>query len=306
MFRKNPLAAIIAVLCLCMPSPAATGIAAIPTPDPAKLQLDSSFTAWETPSKPRAMILSIHGFGLHKGAFAAFAHRMVKEGIAVYAIDVRGFGSWTDPRVKYQKVDFYSTLIDVGTLLPWLSKIHPGVPTFLLGESMGGAIAVQATAMFPDNVHGLIASVPGNEYFRANQTNMDVVLHLVRPDTPFDISEQVVERATDKKELKSSWRKDPKSRLTLSPLELFEFHQFMKKSHELARRIDHTPVLMLHGVQDKLAKPDGTFKIFNELATKDKDLMMISGSEHLIFEDAQFNEPVIDVVLNWIGKHIRI
>jgi alpha-beta hydrolase superfamily lysophospholipase len=274
-----------------------------PSATPTQPQLDSSFTAWETSAPPRAMILSIHGFGLYKGAFDAFAKRMVQERIAVYAVDVRGFGSWAQAGVKYQKVDFYSTLIDIGSMLSWLKRIHPGVPVFLLGESMGGAIALQSTAMFPDSVDGLIASVPGNEYFRANQANMDVVLHLVRPNTPFDISQEVVDRATSKGSLKSSWREDPKARLSLTPKELFEFHQFMKRSHQLARHIDRTPVLILQGGQDRLAKPDGTIKLFNEITSKQKDLVMVGSSEHLIFEGAQFDDHIIALVKSWIDQH---
>jgi acylglycerol lipase len=267
--------------------------------------LEPAFTAWETPpgTRPKAMILSIHGFGLYKGSFDAFARRMVKEGVAVYAIDVRGFGSWAKPGVKYQKVDFYSTLIDVGSSLSWLKRIHPAVPIFLLGESMGGAIALQGTAMFPDAVSGLIASVPGNEYFKANEANVDVVLHMVRPDTPFDISEKVIERASSKAQLKTSWKHNPNARLQLSPRELVEFHQFMKKSHQLAHHIDKTPVLMLHGGQDRLSKPDGTIRLFNELGTTEKSLVMVGSSEHLIFEDAQFDEHIIAVVASWIEKH---
>jgi acylglycerol lipase len=306
-FRTSLAATAIAVLITCTAALASEIAALAPANASVQPHMDPSLTAWEISSgtTPKAMILSIHGFGLYKGAFDAFAQRMVKNGIAVYAIDVRGFGSWAKPGVKVQKIDFYSTLIDVGSMVSWLKRIHPGVPIFLLGESMGGAIALQATALFPDSVSGLIASVPGNEYFQANEANMDVVLHLVRPDTPFDVSEKVVEKATSKPYLKKSWKGNPNARLQLSPRELLEFHQFMKKSHQMARRIDKTPVLMLHGGQDRLSKPDGTIKLFNELESKDKNLVMLGSSEHLIFEDAQFDEHIIAMVSSWIDKHCR-
>lgn len=310
MFSKLKLAGLVVALCAqasLAPGAQTAELAAATSGDRGTTQLDSSFVAWETPdTKPRAMLLSIHGFGLHKGAFDPFARRMVQLGVAVYALDVRGFGSWTEDGVKHRKVDFYNTLIDVGTHISWLQRIHPGVPIFLLGESMGGAVALQATAMFPDSVKGLIASVPGNEYFGASQTSLDVARRFVRrPHKPIDLSPEVVDRATDKGELKKSWKNDPAARLQLEPLEILEFHQFMKRSHQMAKRIDRTPVLMLHGVQDKLSKPDGTIKLFKELQTKDKNLVMFGHSEHLILEDAQFDQHIIEVVSSWLDKHCR-
>lgn len=265
-------------------------------------QLETSFASWKAEGDTKAAILSIHGFGLHKGAFDAFAKRIALYGVSTYAIDVRGFGSWGKDG-KEQQLDFYDTIVDVRTALFWIKRMHPNVPIFLLGESMGGAIALQATAMFPDSVQGLITSVPGDEYYKRNQTKMQVALHMVRPDSPFNVGEHVIEQATSKSKLKSDWKNDPKARLDLSPREMMRFASFMKKSHQLAKTIDKTPVLMIHGVQDRLANPDGTMRLFSELITRDKDLVMLGNSEHLIFEEAQFDEHVIDVLISWIQKH---
>ena len=45
-----------------------------------------------TDGKPKIALLCIHGFSLHKGCYAAFGKEMAKDGIATYAIDLRGFG----------------------------------------------------------------------------------------------------------------------------------------------------------------------------------------------------------------------
>lgn len=265
-------------------------------------RIETSFASWNAVGDTKAAILSIHGFGLHKGAFDAFAKRIAEYGVATYAIDVRGFGSWGKDG-REQPLDFYDTIVDVRTALFWIKRMHPNVPIFLLGESMGGAIALQAAAMFPDSVQGLITSVPGDEYFKRNQRKMQVALHMVRPDIPFDVGKHVIEQATSKSKLKNDWKIDPGARLELSPREMMRFASFMKRSHQLAKTIDKTPVLMIHGVQDRLANPDGTLKLFSELTSKDKDLVMLGNSEHLIFEKAQFDEHVIDVLISWIQKH---
>ncbi len=58
---------------------------------------------------------------------------------------MRGFGSW---KSEDKKLDFYQTMMDLRSSIYWVKTMNPGVPVFLLGESMGGAIALQATALF--------------------------------------------------------------------------------------------------------------------------------------------------------------
>src|SRR5215470_12541306 len=54
-----------------------------------------SVAAWRLPAGDRkAIVLSVHGFGLDKCAYRAFAERMLQYGVETYAIDLRGFGSW--------------------------------------------------------------------------------------------------------------------------------------------------------------------------------------------------------------------
>ncbi|HEY9783950.1 MAG TPA: alpha/beta fold hydrolase [Candidatus Obscuribacterales bacterium] len=269
-------------------------------------KFDTAFASWPVEGgKPEAAVLSIHGFGLHKGAFDSFAKRLARAGIVTYAIDVRGFGSWTDTVGPRGEVNFYQTLMDVRTALYWVKTMHPGVPMFLLGESMGGAIALQATALFPDSVNGLIASVPGDDFYGENKARFKVALGMMLPNARMDMSGQVIERATSKDSVQNSWKQDPQSRLKFSAREITAFNAFMKKSHELARSITEKPVLMFQGGLDRLSKPDGTVKLFRELPTADKDLVVLGDSEHLIFEKGQFDEHVIEVVSSWIHKHSR-
>ena len=82
---------------------------------------------------------------------------MAKRGVATYAIDVRGFGSWMKAE-GHEEVDFQACLNDVKTALETIHAAHPGLKVFLLGESMGGAIALRAASMYPQLIDGLISS----------------------------------------------------------------------------------------------------------------------------------------------------
>ncbi|MBI4532961.1 MAG: alpha/beta fold hydrolase [Candidatus Melainabacteria bacterium] len=265
---------------------------------------DAPCLSWVEPQViPRAVILCVHGLGLHSGSYEQFGKKMASLGFPTYAIDVRGFGSWMKAK-GHQKVNFDACLNDVKTTLQAVRKANPGLSVFLLGESMGGAIALQATALNGELVDGLISAVPAADRFQQKKTDLKVALHLLTGfNRPFDVGTQVIKQATKDPMLRAEWKDDPLDRLKLSARELIQFQRFMNQNHDHAKEIKNTPVLIVQGSKDKLVKPEGTIELFEELATADKQLELVSNAEHLIFEEGQFSDETLDVVVAWIQKH---
>ncbi|MBY0550039.1 MAG: lysophospholipase [Candidatus Obscuribacterales bacterium] len=272
------------------------------------------FTSWTVKSgTPKVVLLLVHGFGLHKGAFDSFAKRMQKEQIASYAVDVRGFGDWHESQGTSEKkskkafqsnrLHFEQSLVDIGSALIWIRKMHPKVPVVILGESMGGAFALQATVMYPQLLNGLVASVPSHEFFGKSKAFAKVLMQSLAPNEQFDLAPQLVERATVDRKLQDTWKKDTRAHLAISPKDMLKFQLFIRKTEELAPQIADKPVLMLHGTRDRLAKQSGTIELFNSLRTADKDLVMVGSAEHLIFELGQFDDHTFNIVLSWLKQH---
>lgn len=262
--------------------------------------------SWVDYEQPvRAVLLCVHGLGLHNGTYDAFGNRMSKMGYAVYAIDVRGFGSWMAAQGR-EKVDFDGCMEDVRSTLKVVHRAHPGLPVFILGESMGGAIALRACAQFPELVDGLISSVPAGDRFKQGQTKLTVAFHLIAdPNTPFDIGTSVIKQATAKPELRDSWGNNPLSRLKVSANELIQFQNFMNQNHKYAMLIKDRPVLFVQGCDDKLVRPEGTVELYNRLATQDRQIELIPKAEHLIFEEAQFTDREVEIVNKWLTSHLN-
>ncbi len=65
------------------------------------------------------------------------------------------------------------------------------------------------------------------------------------------------------------------------------------------------PILFLQGYKDRLVPHDYTYKIFNNVATKDKTLVLVGQSEHLVLEEGQFNAYTFDSLMSWIDKHSK-
>lgn len=261
--------------------------------------------SWIDPNvEPKGYLVCVHGLGLHKGTYKQFGEAMSKLGWGVYAVDIRGFGSFqTMPGNR--TVDFPGCLEDVRGALQFVHAQHPGKPVFIVGESMGGAIALQMTSLHPELVQGLISSVPAGERNHKLGDSVKVGLHLLGgAHKDMDVTNMVVNRSTQKSDLREEWLHDELGRFSLSPLELMQFQKFMNENHKAAAKITNTPVLMLQGHSDQLVKLEGQESLINEIPCKDSVLVWVDKAEHLILEEGQFDEGVITALTGWLDAHI--
>ncbi|MFO7953939.1 alpha/beta fold hydrolase [Thioalkalivibrio sp.] len=106
------------------------------------------------PDEPDEVVLALHGFNDHGGSMQALGEALAAHGIAVYAYDQRGFGAtrnvgyWSGYRLMAE---------DARTALRLLHERYPGKSPYLIGKSMGGAVALLAVAGTPD--HGDASSL---------------------------------------------------------------------------------------------------------------------------------------------------
>jgi acylglycerol lipase len=85
------------------------------------------------------MVLGLHGFNDYRAAFSAPAEFLAANQILTYAYDQRGFGEtaqrgfWPGSGVLQR---------DARNMVQLLCEHYPGIPLYLLGESMGGAVVM--------------------------------------------------------------------------------------------------------------------------------------------------------------------
>lgn len=96
---------------------------------------------WQPEGEPRAAVIALHGFNDHSLAWEQPGSAWAEQGLVTYAYDQRGFGAaghrgiWPGwPRLAG---DLWSAAAAV-------QAAHPGLPLFLVGESMGGAVVLAA------------------------------------------------------------------------------------------------------------------------------------------------------------------
>ncbi len=91
--------------------------------------------------KPVAVILALHGFGDYDHAFDIAARQWLTAGIATFAYDQRGFGASPQAGIFAGEDAMVRDATDAVDLL---HQAYPGVPVYLMGESLGGAVAILA------------------------------------------------------------------------------------------------------------------------------------------------------------------
>ena len=122
---------------------------------------------WLPDDEPRAVIVALHGFNDYSRAFERPGAYWASRGIATYAFDQRGFGKAPN-RGLWAGHD--TMVVDAAAAVALIRESHLDVPIFVVGESMGGAVAMIAAARGLLKASGLILVAPalrGRRYIGA-------------------------------------------------------------------------------------------------------------------------------------------
>ena len=96
---------------------------------------------WLPRGEVKAVVLALHGFNDYSNAFESSGEAWAKQGIATYAYDQRGFGAAPE---RGRWPGRAALAADAATAAGILRTLYPRVPLYLLGDSMGAAVAVVA------------------------------------------------------------------------------------------------------------------------------------------------------------------
>jgi alpha-beta hydrolase superfamily lysophospholipase len=136
-------------------APARLALAHFETTDRAVLPVRT----WLSQQQPtKAVLIALHGFNDYSYFFNDAGRFLGSQGIACYAYDQRGFGN-APGRGLWWGTEAY--IRDLRDFTAEVRQRHPGLPVYILGESMGGAIAITAlTNPNPPRADGVILSAP--------------------------------------------------------------------------------------------------------------------------------------------------
>lgn len=254
-------------------------------------------------SSSKGTVLCLHELGMHKGCFDDLGRRLSSKGYDVYSMDLRGFGGWAQ-RGKEGQMDLKNTLADIKQTVEKLKKDKPDSQIYLLGEAMGGALALEAASKYPELISGTISATPGGEHFKTFSNYMSVGGKLaIGPNRRFNKGEELIEMGTPRKDLQEAIKQDSGVRLDLSPRELIACQFYMYKTKRFAKRIKTMPVLIVQGERDGESRPEGSRKVFDQLGTEKKQYLSVKDGDHYVYEDTKVNDEAMNTTVAWLDKH---
>jgi alpha-beta hydrolase superfamily lysophospholipase len=94
---------------------------------------------------PDAIVIALHGFNDYSNFFDGIGRWLAGRGVAAYAYDQRGFGGAPN-RGLWPGSEAMAS--DLRAAVALVRARHPGIPLYLFGESMGGAVVMATMARF--------------------------------------------------------------------------------------------------------------------------------------------------------------
>ena len=305
MLRRNRLPALALVLlaAACLPRTQAVGPREAPprldgeaviAADGARLPLH----AWLPEGTPTAVLLGVHGFNDYGNAFAIPAARWTADGLVVYAYDQRGFGAASEPGM-WAGLD--ALIDDLDEVSRVVAARHPGTPLFLVGESMGGGVAMAAMARGrAGTAQGAVLVAPA-VWGRADMSLLaQAALWLVAHTLPgLRLTGEGLDiRASDNIEMLRALGADPLVIKETRADALWGVVNLMDAAFAAAPAIAR-PLLVLYGARDEVIPEAPTRAMLCALSAPHRVAVYADGY-HMLLRDLQAEVVQIDIA-TWIA-----
>ncbi len=274
----------------------------MPAPDLAFAMPDATVLparVWRPDGAPRGIVLALHGFGDSRDAFALPAPALAADGLLVVAPDQRGFGA-TATRGHWAGAD--AMVADADAVLRQLRAAWPGLPVTVMGESMGGAVAMLLAAG-PDAPDATVLVSPAvwtREQLGVALSASLFVATALLPDhevTGGEIPLHLV--ASDNRDALLQLYYDPLTLHGTTFAALGGLATLMDHAAAAAPAL-HGRVLILDGARDQIVPPAATAATWARLPASARRAYYPDGY-HMLLRDRDRALPVADI-LAWLRR----
>ncbi len=263
---------------------------------------DIFYQYWLPEGVMKAVLLIVHGLAEHSGRYMNVVNHFVPRGYAVYAYDHPGHGRSFGLRCHIDGFnDFLTTLEYFSSLV---RRRHPGVPVFIIGHSMGGAVSAAYLTTNQDEFSGAILSGPAvkvsNKLPKFMLLMGKVQSALMPRSGLWQLEADGISRDPD---VVKAYESDPlvySGKITARlAAELFSA---IRRTNDIADKIT-LPMLIVQGGLDRLVDPAGAKLFHQKIGSTDKTLKVYDGLYHEVFNEPERGKVLKDVE-EWLSEHL--
>lgn len=263
------------------------------------------YRVWGTPNRaPGPAVLVVPGIGYHSEPYKVVADYLSGSGHLIVAIDLRGHGRSGGMRAAVPTGD--QLLADLDGMIQLIRSKYASNRVYLLGESMGGLVAINYGARRSSNIDGLILVAPAvrvacAQLLKAENLKVLAALLFQRDRPIIDLAGARLEEATVDHDFILARRTDDLAINKISVNYLLGLSRLQTGLAQKAAAI-HVPTLVLHGKRDKILSWKGSASLHDELGSADKKLITFEEARHTLFWDPSTPD-VFKVIRAWLQSH---
>lgn len=250
----------------------------------------------------RGRVAFVHGFGEHGGRYVHVLRWFAARGLDAHVLDLRGHGRSGGRRTFVRAWGEY--LDDVQA---YLQTIDGAAPLFLVGHSMGGLVVARALQARGPALPPLAGAALMSPFLRVKMQlpawkvsagrTLSRWLPWFRLPTDIDVAKLSRDPAVGR-----AYLADPLVEKGATTRWYTEAMGAQEAAFADASRLT-LPLLLMHGEDDGVVDVEGTRRLFELAATKDKELRTWPGGRHELFNETN-KEEVCGHLLAWIEKRL--
>lgn len=255
---------------------------------------------------PHAVIIALHGMNDYSHAFDMAGHWWANNGITVYALDQRGFGSLQSGEIGVvEEWPGVSALTnDLHALVEAVQGKHPAQPLYVLGHSMGGAVAMAANAKKPLDIDGMILAAPAIWGGARMPFFYRVSLSLASSFAPGKTltGQRAKRQSTDNIPILRGMQKDPLV-IKATPLRSIEGMVKLMGVANKQSKNQSGDILYIYGCRDEIIPINALARVHDVLVSSDVNVTGKAYTQgwHLLFRDLQAQTVWADIS-HWIDR----
>lgn len=256
---------------------------------------------WEPAGALRAVVCLIHGLGEHSGRYAHVAGALNAAGYAVLTFDLRGHGRTAGLRGHIPHYEL--AMDDIGRLLAEAARRYAGIPRFLYGHSLGGALVLNYMLRRRPDLAGVVVTSPGlrpGVVPPAWKTTVGRIMYRLWPTFIMDNGLDMQNLARDPAVLQAC-AADPLNHSHLSARLGIDILDAGAWALAHAAEFPPVPLLLMQGTADHLVSPEAT-QAFAAQVPGECTLKLWEGFYHETHNEPERAE-VLSYVIAWLDAH---